>query len=124
MRDFLLQSHCATVAFVFYLRPYLSWHFRGARSFLARVLENTKPLESLLLDKVQQRLKFRFRFAGETDDKSCTQCDSGNAQTQLRDQCFNMRATGLASHSPNHRLIDVLQRDVDITRDVAALGDS
>src|SRR5205823_13573279 len=123
MRDFLLQSHGAAMAFVFYLCRYLSWHSRGPRSFFARVLENTKPLESRALDKVQQRLKFRFRFAGETDDESCAQCYSGNAQTQLRDQCFNMRATSFASHSPKHRLIDVLKRDVDITRNVVALGD-
>src|SRR5439155_18220170 len=96
MRDFLLQSHGVTMAFVFYLRRYLSWHFRGARSFLARVFENTKPLESRALDKVQQHLKFRFRFAGEADDEGRAQCDSGKAQTQLRDQCFNMCATGLA----------------------------
>src|SRR6266581_4353276 len=123
MRDFLLQSHGATVAFVFYLYRYLSWHFRGARSFLARVFENTKPLESRALDIVQQRLKFRFRFAGETDDESCAQGDSRNAQTQLRDQSFNMRTTSFASHSPKHRFIDVLQRDVDVSRDVTAFGD-
>src|SRR5207245_11514133 len=99
MRDFLLQSHGATVAFVFYLRRYLSWHFRGARSFLARVFENTKPLESRALDKVQQRLKFSFRFAVESDDEGRAQCASGSAQTQLRDQCFNMCSTGVASHS-------------------------
>src|SRR5205823_7856124 len=102
MRDFLLQSHGVTMAFVFYLRRYLSWHFRGARSFLARVFENTKPLESRALDKVQQRLKFRFRFAGEGDDEGRAQCDSGIAQTLLRDQCFNMCATGLVSHSLMH----------------------
>ena len=34
-----------------------------------------------------------------------------------------MRATGFASHSPKHRFVDVLQWDIDITRDVPALGD-
>ena len=31
-------------------------------------------------------------------------------------------ATGFPSHSPKHRFIDVLQWDVDITRDLPALG--
>jgi hypothetical protein len=33
-----------------------------------------------------------------------------------------MGATGFTSHSPKHRFIDVLQWDVDITRDMLALG--
>src|SRR5438874_2953519 len=123
MRDFLLQSHGATMAFVFQLRRYLSWHFRGAGSFLPRILKNTKPLESGALNKIQQRLKFRFRFTRETDDECRTQCDSWNPRTQLCDHCFNMRAISFAPHPAKHRFIDMLQRYVDVTRDVPTPSD-
>jgi len=42
-----------TMPFVFQLRRYLSWHFRRARTFLARILENAEPLESRPLYEIQ-----------------------------------------------------------------------
>ena len=39
----------------------------------------------------------------------------------LCDQCLDVIPRRFAAHPAEHRLIDVLQRDVDVTRDLVAL---
>src|SRR6266513_1936294 len=74
--------------------------------------------------KIQQRFKFGFGFARETDDEGGAQRHSGNSGTQIRDQVFDMRPAGFTPHPAKHGFVDMLQRDVDVTRHVPAFGNS
>ena len=82
-----------------------------------------EALKLRIADKIQQRVKTGFRLAGETDDERRAQRDAGDAGTDAFDEIHDVLLRGLAPHPFEHVLVDVLERDVDVARDLLALGD-
>src|ERR1051326_1086532 len=62
-------------------------------------------------------------FAGETYDEGRADGDARNAATDFLDQIDDVLLARLAPHRREHFLVDVLQRHVDVTRDLRAGGD-
>src|SRR5205823_8473904 len=94
-----------------------------ARPVLLRIFENAEPFEPRPLDEFQQRRERLLGFAGKTDDECRAQSYAWNSRAQSVNQLFDMRPAGLASHPSEHSFLDVLERHVDVARDLAASRD-
>src|SRR5207237_3251705 len=88
-----------------------------------RSFENAEPIESRSFDELDERLERRIGFTRKSDDERCAQCHSRNAGAQSGHQVLDMRAARFAAHPAQHALLDMLERHVDVTRDLVALRD-
>ena len=73
--------------------------------------------------KSSNDLEFRFGFAGKSDDESRAQRDSRNPSAQSSNQLFDMLARSFPPHPSQHRVVDMLQRNIDVARNLVALRD-
>src|SRR6476469_1011370 len=65
----------------------------------------------------------RVRSRKSSSVSNSTSVSPRNSGTQLRDQIFDMGPGGFTPHPEKHGFVNVLQRDVDVTRHVPAFGD-
>ena len=68
-------------------------------------------------------LKARLGLAGKTDDERRPQRDAGNAGADAFDEIHDVLLRGFAAHPFEHVLVDVLERNVHVARDLFAFGD-
>src|SRR4029077_9122129 len=123
MRDVSLNRHRDPVARILGFQGNLARHFRSARAFFLRILEYSEALKSSAPDEIKKAGEFLFGFAGKSDDESGTQRHARNSSAQLVDQTFDVLTRSFSSHAPQHRLVDMLQRNIDIASDPVALRD-
>src|SRR5436190_15109871 len=123
MRDFLLNRHRHPVARVLNFCGDLASHFRSARAFFLRILEYSKALKSSAPDKIKKAGEFLFGFAGESDDESGTQRHAWNSRAQFVDQIFDVLTRRFSPHASQHRLVDMLQRNIYVASNLDALRD-
>src|SRR5271166_2944444 len=64
-----------------------------------------------------------LRLTGETNDERSPQRQPRNTVAQARDQVLDMLPGSLSPHAKQHLLVDVLERHVDVTGNLVALGD-
>ena len=64
-----------------------------------------------------------FCFAGETYDERSTNADVRDACAHAAEKIADVIAGGHAFHRNKHTVGNVLQRDIDVFRDLVALGD-
>ena len=71
----------------------------------------------------EQRLEILRRLAGKSGDERRAQRDARNARADALDQVADMLRRRFAPHRLEHRIGNVLERHVDVARDLGALGD-
>ena len=86
--DPLLKFHRLAMPTVFDLCRKLPRHPGGTRALLLRIDKNSETLEAHRLDEIQQRGKVSLRFARESNDKRCADCEPGNSRPKASDQIF------------------------------------
>ena len=123
MRDFSLNRHRHPIARVFSFYGDLARHFRSARAFFLRILEYSETLKSSAPDEIQKTVEFLFGFPGKSDDESGTQRHPWNSGAQLVDQIFDVLPRRFSAHALQHRLMDMLQRNIYVAGDLVALCD-
>src|SRR5204863_120961 len=123
MGNLSLNRHRHAVACVFDLCWDLARHFGSARSFLLRVLEYSEAFKSSAPDEIKKAGELLFGFAGKSDDESCTQRDGRNSSAQIVDQILDVLTRSFSAHACQHRLVDMLQRNINVASDLVALRD-
>ena len=88
-----------------------------------RVSKHTKSLEFRFADEIEQFLEARFGFAGKADDEGRAQCDARHAGPDFPDEIHDVLPRGFAPHPFEHVFVDVLERNVHVTRHLRASGD-
>ena len=63
-------------------------------------------------------------FAGKADDESGADGDAGDAGADALDEIADVVAARLALHALEHRVADVLQRDVDVRAETLVVGEA
>jgi hypothetical protein len=76
---------------------------KGARAFLAGILENSHALELRLLDKSEEFFEILVGFTGETHDERGTDGEIRNAGTHAPDQIPDPGSAGFALHAMSMR---------------------
>ena len=97
--------------------------FHGAGAFFLGVLENPGALEAEFMDEIEQLLEILFRLAGETYDERSTDAEAGDARAHPAQEIADVIAGSHAFHGGEHAVGNVLERDIDVFRDLIALGD-
>src|SRR6267378_820412 len=123
MRDFSLNRHRDPVARVLNFYEDLAWHFCSARAFLLRIFEHPQPLKSSATDEIKKAGEFLFGFPGKSDDESGTQRHAWNSSAQPADQIFDVLTRRFSPHAPQHLVVDMLQRNIDVASDLVAVRD-
>ena len=123
MRNLLLDRHRRPITRVLNFCGDLARHLRRARAFFLGIFEYPQPLKPTTSNEIKQAREFRLGFPGKSNDESSAQRDAGNPSAQLVNQIFDVCARGFASHPSQHRIIDMLQRNIDVARDLVALCD-
>src|SRR5205823_6683331 len=68
-------------------------------------------------------LKIRIGFAGEAGDEGGSQRQAVDARSQTAKKVFCFGARDAAAHAAEHGVAGVLQRNVDVGQNFAAVGD-
>src|SRR5438132_13886855 len=123
MSNLLLNQHRVPITTILNFCRNLSWHFRRAGAAFLRILEYPQPFEAHAANEIEKAREFRIRFTGESDDESSAQRDAGNSSAEFVNQIFDVSARCFASHPLQHGIVDMLQRNIDVARDLVALCD-
>src|ERR1017187_4387390 len=121
-RDFMLSRHCQAAPLLFDLVWNLAGHAPRARAFFLRISEHAQSLEPRLPNEPEQVLKVGLCLTGETDDERGAQRDAGNALSNAANEVHDILAGSLATHPLEHVLVNVLKGNINIARDLWALG--
>ncbi len=121
--DFLEGGHGARPAAFAGHVVEVAVELHGAGALFLGVLENPGALEAEFLDEIQQLLEVLLRLAGETYDERSTNAEAGDARAHAAQQVADVIAGGHALHGGQHPIGNVLERDIDVFRDLVALGD-
>ncbi len=81
-------------------------------------MKNAEALEADALDEFHERLEVLLGLAGEADDESGADRETGNAGAEALDEALDMLAGRLAAHGCEHVAVDVLERHVHVLGDL------
>src|ERR1039458_1313359 len=121
-RDFMLSRHSQAAPLLFDLVRNLAGHAARARAFFLRISEHAQPLEPRLPNEPEQVLKVGIRLTRETDDERGAQRNAGNARSNAANEVHDILAGGLAPHPLEHVLVNVLEGNINVARDLGAFG--
>ena len=98
-------------------------HLRGGGPFLGGEGEDADALDTGLLEKFAQLIKFGLSLAGEPRDQTRAQHQTGDALAQRFEEPADVRARAAAVHALEDRIVDVLDGDVQILDDFGIVRD-
>ena len=96
---------------------------RRRRARLDRVRERAGAIELRLGDELAQLVELGVGLAGVTDDERRAQHDVVDALAQLLHELARHAPRVTAAHALQHRVADVLERDVDVLDDLRLARD-
>ena len=96
-------------------------HFRGGRALFGGVGERAEAVELGFGQEIKQFLELLFRLAGEADDNRRAQGDA--ALVRALDSAANIGACAAAVHPFQHRVVDVLNRQINIAANIGRVCD-
>src|ERR1035441_2647671 len=118
----MLSRHSHAAPLLFDLVWNLAGHAARARAFFLRISEHAQPLEPRLPNEPEQVLKVGFRLTRETADERGAERDAGNTLSNAPDKVHDVLARGLAPHPFEHVLVNMLEGNINVARDLGALG--
>ena len=104
------------------LLGHLLTHERCRRVLLLGVSKDAELIEPLCLNKIAQRLIMRVRLPGKSNDKRRANRHARDALTQFLDEPLDARARIGAVHRAQHRVMRVLEREINVFDDLRLRG--
>ena len=98
-------------------------HLVRAGPFFFGILEDTTAFKFEGLDELEEFLMIGVGFAGESGDEGSPDGEIGNAGSHSLEEIADIFSVGLAVHCVEHVVGNMLQGNVDIARDLGALGE-
>src|SRR5690606_3622185 len=117
--DILLEGHQAHAAFVAHFLGYRIGQFVRGRALDRRVREGADTVEFGLGEKLQQFLEIFFGLAGEAGDEGRANGQIRAHLAPLADAGEYVLGAGRAAHGLEDARTGVLERDVQIRKDLA-----
>ena len=104
----------------------LNFFFEGERfgALFVGVAEDAEPVELRGFDEFAKLIEVFFGFTREADDERRAQGEVGNGATHLFDRFQEDVGVGATLHALQHVGGGVLQRDIDVIRDLRVIRDS
>src|SRR5882672_454982 len=119
--DLVLRSHRERAPLLLDPISDLAGHLTSAGAFLLRIGEHAQSLESGFPDEVEQRFEARLGLARKTDNESSAQRDARNTGANPADKVHDVLLRSLAPHPFQHVLMNMLEGNIDVARDLRAL---
>src|SRR6516162_2119853 len=94
---------------------------RGGVWFVG-VGEYSEPLETSIADELGQLFKLCIGLTRKAGDECGPHREVRDRRTQLADQLFDVLPADAALHAPEHAVVDVLERQVEIRHDLRGAG--
>src|SRR6185437_5554053 len=80
----------------------------------------SEPLESDEPNEVEKIGEYLVGFTGKSNDERRTQRDARDSSAQSLNQIFDMLTRRFPSHASQHRVVDMLQGNIDVARNFVA----